>query len=87
MAESDTCLNWMSVTPDGKDLILPLNFYGTKQKSKGDVKAYRHSQTIPACATFWGVLIRFLDTGLVKRKDWPLLYDYQYQPKPAYQDL
>jgi endo-1,4-beta-xylanase len=78
----------LSVNPDGEDIDITEELL---QKQKEKIQAIAHLyRTLPKenqhALTFWGVADS--DTWIrswFKRKDWPLLYDDAYQPKPAYQ--
>jgi endo-1,4-beta-xylanase len=77
----------LSVNPEGEDITISDDLL-QKQKEKIKQIATLYSQ-LPTenqyALTFWGVADA--DTWIrswFKRKDWPLLYDDHYQPKPAY---
>jgi endo-1,4-beta-xylanase len=77
----------LSVNPEGEDISINEELL-QKQKDKIKEIAALYKQLPPEnqyALTFWGVADA--DTwirGWYKRKDWPLLYDDNYQPKPAY---
>jgi endo-1,4-beta-xylanase len=77
----------LSVNPDAEDITISEDLL---QKQKEHIQGIARLYTaLPEqnryALTFWGVADA--DTWIrswFKRKDWPLLYDDNYQPKPAY---
>lgn len=78
----------LSVNPEGEDTSISEALL-QKQKEKIKEITALYKALPPAnqyALTFWGV--SDADSWIrswFKRKDWPLLYDDNYQPKPAYQ--
>ncbi len=77
----------VSVNPDAKDITINEELLQLqKEKVKAIVQAYSQlPKQYQYALTLWG--IADADTWIrswFKRKDWPLLYDDNYQPKPAY---
>jgi endo-1,4-beta-xylanase len=78
----------LSVNPEGADISLTDELLQKQKEKIRDITALYKSlpEENQYALTFWGVADA--DTWIrnwFKRKDWPLLYDDNYQPKPAYQ--